>query len=166
MVSVCIFSLRDVIRKMQKEFVTPFNSTSHTSPPTETDIKILRDYLEALCLQTYHPERENNSSATEARDLIQCGSDYANTPSAYRNFTYTKYDYKNEGLPEAAPSLLPAEMDLNNNEAVDDYCELDGDEAVDFDDLLLDEEEYPMGSDVGDYLAVVHEVIDELGRYS
>ena len=151
---------------MQKEFVTPFNSTSHTSPPTETDIKILRDYLEALCLQTYHPERENNFSATEARDLIQSGSDYANTSSAYQNFNYTKYDYKNEGLPEGVPSLPQAETDFDENEAVDDYCKLDGDEAVNFDDLLLDEEEYPMGSDVGDYLAVVHEVIDELGCYS
>ena len=103
---------------MQKEFVTPFNSISHTSPPAETDIKILCDYLEAQRLQTYHPERENNSSATEARDLIQGGSDYANTPSAYRNFTYTKYDYKNEGLPEAAPSLPPAETDLEVNEVV------------------------------------------------
>ena len=115
MVSVCIFSLREVIRKMQKEFVTPFNSTSHISPPTEADIKVLRDYLEALCLQTYHPERENNSSATEARDLIQGGSEYANTPSAHRNFTYTKYIYKNGGLPEAAPSSPRPENDLGED---------------------------------------------------
>jgi hypothetical protein len=162
MVSVCIFSLREVIRKMQKEFVTPFNSTSHTSPSTETDIKILRDYLETMCLQTYHPERENNSSATEARDLVQSGSEYANKLSAYRNFTHTKYNYKNDGLPEAAPP----ETDLHDDEEVDDYCALDGDEAVDFDDLLLDEEEFQLGSDVGDYLATVHEVIDELGHYA
>lgn len=167
MVSVCIFSLREVIQKMHKEFVTPFNSKSHTSPSTEADIKILRDYLEALSLQTYNPERQNNSSATEARDLIQGGSEYANTPSAYRNFTYTKYNYKNDGLPEVMPTSSQHDADLDHSEeAVNDYGELDGDEVVDFDDLLLDEEEYPMGSDVGGYLAMVHEVIDELGRYA
>ncbi|KAF8806609.1 hypothetical protein BYT27DRAFT_7224360 [Phlegmacium glaucopus] len=78
MVSVCIFALRDVIFKMQKY-------TSHTSPSTETDIKILCDYLEAQHLQTYYPECENNSSATKAQDLIQVGSEYANTSSAFQN---------------------------------------------------------------------------------
>ncbi|KAF8163626.1 hypothetical protein B0H34DRAFT_837464 [Crassisporium funariophilum] len=165
MVSVCIFALRDVIRKMQKEFVTPYNGISHTSPSTETDIQIICDYLEALRLQTYHPERENNSYAMEGRDLMQAGSDYSNVPSAFRNFTHTKYSYKNHGVPEAATSS----SETDNNEEVgnnaEDYCELDGDEAIDFEDLLLDEEEFPMGSDIGDYLAMVHEVIDELGRY-
>jgi hypothetical protein len=52
---------------------------------------------------------------------------------------------------------------MGNN--VEGYCELDGDEVIDFEDLLLNEEEFPMGSDVGDYLVMVHEVIDELGRY-
>jgi hypothetical protein len=37
-----------------------------------------------------------------------------------------------------------------------------GGEAVGFEDLLLDENEYPFGSDVGDYMTMVHEVIDEL----
>lgn len=164
MVSVCIFALRDVIRKMQKEFVTPFNSISHTSPSTETDIKTIRNYLETQRLQTYHPERENNSSATESRDLIEAGSEYANTPSAFRNFTHTGYSYHNHGVPEAAPSLETND-DEDMGDDGNDYCELDGDEAVDFEDLLLDEEEFPLGSDVGDYLAMVHEVIDELGRY-
>ena len=46
-----------------------------------------------------------------------------------------------------------------------DDCELDGNEAVCFEDLLLDEDEFPLGSDVGDYIATVHEVIDELSHY-
>ena len=37
--------------------------------------------------------------------------------------------------------------------------------AVGFEDLLLDEDEYPLSLDVGDYTAMVHEVIDELLRY-
>ncbi|KDR67870.1 hypothetical protein GALMADRAFT_105505 [Galerina marginata CBS 339.88] len=164
MVSVCIFSLRDVIRKMQNEFVTPFNSTSHTSPSMQVDIQVVRDYLEALRLQVYYPERENNSSATEGRDLMQTGSGYANTPSAFRNFTHTKYSYENHGVPEAAPLAPQPETNDDNEEAEEDY-EIDGRNAVDFEDLLLDEDEFPMGSDVGDYLAMVHEVIDELRHY-
>jgi hypothetical protein len=167
MVSVCIFVLRDVIRKMQQEFQTPFNSSSHTSPSTENDIKTLRDYLEAQGLQTYNPQRKNNTSAMEARDLIQAGSQYANTPSTFRNFRYTKFNIKNYGLLEATPpqsTEVDADMDGVDNPE-DDYCELDGNEGVDFEDLLLDEDEFPLGSDVGDYIATVHEVIDELSRY-
>ena len=56
----------------------------------------------------------------------------------------------------------PPEEDI---QAEEDYCEMDGEDSVDFEDLLLDEDEFPLGSDIGDYLATVHEVIDELGRY-
>jgi hypothetical protein len=170
MVSVCIFVLRDVIRKMHQEFQTPFNSFVHSSPSTEKDIKTICDYLEAQHLQTYVPQRENNTNATEARDLIQTGSEYANTPSAFRNFTYTKFNIENHGLPESTPSQLSdINADVDNIEDFEDNCsELnDGNEAVDFEDLLLDEDEFPLGSDVGDrdYIATVHEIIDELSRY-
>ena len=47
----------------------------------------------------------------------------------------------------------------------DDHLELDGNEGVDFEDLLLDEDEFPLGSDIEDYIAMVHEVIDELSCY-
>jgi hypothetical protein len=167
MVSVCIFVLRDVIRKMQQEFQTPFNSFSHSSPSTENDIKTICDYLEAQHLQTYDPQHENNTSATEARDLIQTGSEYMNTPSAFRNFRYTKFNIKNHGLPEATPSQPSQLSDIEDNvEDLEVYnCELEGNGGVDFEDLLLDEDEFPLGSDVGDYIATVHEVIDELSRY-
>jgi len=80
---------------------------------------------------------------------------------------HMKYGYTNHGVPEAAPSLPQPETndDKDMGDDANDYCELDGDEVVDFEDLLLDKEEFPMGSDVGDYLVMVHEVIDELGHY-
>ena len=90
---------------------------------TEKDIKTLCDYLEAQGLQTYDPERENNTSATEARDLIQGGSQYANTPSAFRNFRYTKFNIKNYGLTEATPpqsTEVDADMDGHGVEDQDD----------------------------------------------
>lgn len=88
MVSVSIFALRDVIRKVQSEFQTPFNSVNHTSPSTATDIQVLCDYLESQCIQTYWPEREHGDDTMEARDLITVGSEYANKPAAFRNFVY------------------------------------------------------------------------------
>lgn len=63
------------------------------------------------------------------------------------------------------PEPSHAEIEDEIEEVEDDYCELDGGEAVGFEDLLLDEDEYPLSSDVGDYTAMVHEVIDELSRY-
>ena len=119
MVSVCIFVLRDVIRKMQQEFQTPFNSFTHTSPSTEKDIKCLCDYLEAQHLQTYDPQRENNTNTSEAWDLIQTGSEYVDTPSAFRNFSYTKFNIKNHGLLEATATQL---TDINAD--VDDVEDL------------------------------------------
>jgi len=161
MVSVSIFALRDVIRTVQKEFQTPFNSGSHTSPSTEADIQVLRHYLESLNLQSYHPERENNDAATEVRDLIAVGSEYANKPAAFRNFTYTKSVMINHGLSEAAPRAALDTQDLTEEDTTFDY-DVGSDLMVEFDDLALDEDEYP-GS--GDYVAMIHEVIDELSRY-
>lgn len=163
MVSVSIFALRDVIRKVQKEFHTPFNSGSHTSPSTETDIQTLRDCLETQKIQSYHPERENNDAAIEVRDLIAVGAEYATKPSAFRNFTYTKFTTINHGLAEGSP---PQATDRNlSQEVVEDVdvdsCNIDAgsDLAIEFDDLVLDEDEY-CGD--GDYAAMFHEVIDEL----
>ena len=106
MVSMSIFALCDVICTIQKEFQTPFNSGLHTSPLTKTDIQVLCHYLELKNLQTYHPERENNDAVTEVRDLIAIGSEYANKPAAFQNFTYTKFPMINHGLSEAAHQLL------------------------------------------------------------
>ena len=124
MVSICIFILHDVIRKMHQEFHTPFNSLAHNSPLTENDIKTLCNYLEAPHLQTYDPQHENNTSATEARDLIQSRSEYMNTPSAFRNFKHTKFNIKNYGSLEAAapsPSIdINAYVLLDNEEYFED----------------------------------------------
>jgi hypothetical protein len=167
MVSVSIFALRDVIRKVQKEFVTPFNSIAHTSPTTSVDIKILTDYLYTQQLQTYTPHREHNDDALEARDLFQVGAEYANKPSAFRNFTYTEFKTTNHGVAGTTVS----QIDEGNDDLIDD--ELQGPNSIDADadlqvelaDLLLDEDEYPLGMDSEDCLHMFTEVIQELGRF-
>jgi hypothetical protein len=160
MVSVSIFALRDVICTVQKEFQTPFNSGSHTSPLTETDIQVLRHYLESQNLQSYHPDRENNDAAIEVQD-IAVGSEYANKPAAFRNFTYTKFPMISHGLSEAAPPAALDTQELTQDDTAFDY-DVGSDLMVEFDDLTLDEDEY---SGSGDYVAMIHEVIDELSHY-
>lgn len=67
----------------------------------------------------------------------------------------------NHGLSEAAPLVTLETQDLTEEDSAFDY-DVGSDLMVEFDDLALDEDEYP-GS--GDYVAMIHEVIDELSRY-
>ena len=68
-------------------------------------------------------------------------------------------------LEATATQLTDINADVDDVEDLGDDCELDGNEAVCFEDLLLDKDEFHLGSDVGDYIATVHEVIDELSHY-
>lgn len=163
MVSLSIFALRDVMRTVQKEFRTPFNSTSHTTPSTLADIQIILDYLESQYIQTHSPSRVNNDEATEARDLIHTGSDYPNQANAYRNFRYQEYTTQNLGISTADPSETNSEDDKSDDDEDDvenDHVELNGE--VTFDDLLHDHEEYPDGDQGVDYFAMMSEMLEEL----
>lgn len=170
MVSVSIFALRDVIRRVQSEYKTPFNSTSHTSPSTEADLKILRDHLKDLKLQTYMPERENNQYASEVRDLLAVGAEYANKPSAFRNFTYTRRKATNLGTPEGSPPTdhvtqedsEQVDFDLGSNGS---DSLLDQDTAFDEFPFLFDDDEYPPGTNMGDYISMTREIIEELSHF-
>lgn len=167
MVSVSIFALRDVIRKVQKEYMTPFNSKSHTSPSTAKDLQTLCDYLKNQQIQSYFPNRENNSDSIEARDLIQTGAAYANKPTAFRNFKHVKYNLKNLGIPDnTTESVLDVELEVGPDAVNEDIdIDLGSDSRTELDDLLLDEDEYPLQSDLGNYIATVEDVIDEFDRY-
>jgi len=155
---------------MQSEYKTPFNSTSHTSPSTEADLKILRDHLKDLKLQTYTPERENNQYASEVRDLLAMGTEYANRPSTFKNFTYTRWKATNLGTPEgSAPidhltqeDLEQADFDLgcNGSDSL-----LDQDTAFDEFPFSFDDDECPLGTNIGDYISMTHEIIEELSHF-
>lgn len=166
MVSVSIFALRDVIRKVRKEFVTPFNSSVHTNPSTSADIKIIRDYLRSQQLQEFLLSRENNDTAMECRDLYQGGADYANKPSAFRNFRYSKFKTTNHGVPEAEVDVVEAddEEGLVGQETEEESCSIDAgnDLQAVLEDLLLDEDEYPDGADGDEYLKLIMDVVNEL----
>ncbi|KAF4621737.1 hypothetical protein D9613_012151 [Agrocybe pediades] len=145
MVSVSIFALRDVIRKVQKEFATPFNSSSHTNPSTSTDIRNLCRYLKDENIQTPTLRRPGNDDVSKARDLIQEGAMYADKPAAFRNFRDTKYKVINKGIPE--DGISPSHVDAA---AVESDTDSEEEEIihplrphVEFEDLLLDDDEYP-----------------------
>ena len=96
---------------VQKEYMTPFNSKSHTSPSVAHDLQVLCDYLKNHLIQIYFPGRENNNDSIEARDLIQAGAGYADKPTAFRNFEHVKYKLKNLGIPDCAAECNSEEED-------------------------------------------------------
>ena len=78
--------------------------------------------------------------------------------------SYTKVNAKNGGVPEeAVPHDHEAEdPDLGGNE--DEY-DFGSGKGLEFDDLSLDDEEFPLGTNAEDHISLVHEVVDELSRY-
>lgn len=145
--------------------MTPFNSKSHTSPSTAADLQILCDYLKNQRIQSYFPNRENNSDSVEARDLIQGGAAYADKPMAFQNFKHVKYNLKNLGI--ATDSGSEGDNEAEGLDAVteDNNIDFGSDLRTELDDLLLDEDEYPLQSDLGDYISTVENVLDEFDRY-
>ena len=164
MVSVSIFALCDVIQKVQSEFQTPFNSINHTSPSTTMDIQVLLDYLKSQCIQTYWLEHEHGDDIMEARDLMAVGSEYPNKPAAFWNFTYTKINATNSGVPEVEVSHDPEAESSDLEDDADEY-DFGFEKGLEFDDLSLDDEEFPLGTNMEDYISMVHKVVDELSRY-
>lgn len=162
MVTVSIFILRDVIRKVQESYKIPFNSTSHNSPATDEDVKDLRDYLRTHKLQTHMPDRDHNDKATPARDLLAEGAAYANTARAFKNFRRDTRKATNFGT-EHGETLSTGHVDTNSREHVDH--DLGGDVDIDVDDLAMDEEEFPVGTDIADFVAMSQEFVTELSRY-
>jgi hypothetical protein len=86
MVTVSIFTLRDVIRRVQDSYQIPFNSSAHTSPAADEDVADIRNYLQEQTLQSYTPNCKENERATPARDLLSAGAAYANMAGAFNNF--------------------------------------------------------------------------------
>ena len=126
------------------------------------DLQTVCDYLKSKCIQSYFPNRENNSDSIEARDLIQDGAAYANKATAFQNFKHVKYNLKNLGIPGST-----TESHSGREEEVTEECDIDlgSDSRTELDDLLLDEDEYPLQSDIGDYITTVENILDEFDHY-
>jgi hypothetical protein len=165
MVTVSIFTLRDVIRRVQVQYKTPHNNISHISPSTAEDLKNLREYLETQKLQSYHPEREHNKYAIPTRDLMALGAAYANKSGAFKNFRRDTRKAVNKGVTEgAAPQRLSPESEDEEDDNL--YHDLGDNAKVGMHDLAMDEEEFPFGTDPEQFVAMTQEVIDELSKVS
>jgi hypothetical protein len=157
MISVSIFALRDVIRRVQLDYKIPFNGKSHTNPSTATDVQRIRDHLETNKIQTFWPERENNDCAVPVRDLMEAGAAYANTARAFKTFRADTRKASNLGTKHGG-TAASAESDGVEEEGVnfDNYGE---DLELDLGDLALDSEEFPAGIDPTDFGAMAREAL-------
>ncbi|KIM79039.1 hypothetical protein PILCRDRAFT_10701 [Piloderma croceum F 1598] len=162
MVMVSIFILRDVIQKVQQSYKIPFNSTSHTSPSANEDIKDLRDYLWDNNLQMYLPNCEHNDKATPACDLLAEGAMYANMARTFKNFWQDTHKATNLGTAHGE-KLFTEDPNTDLEEHADH--DLGGDLDINVDDLALDEEEFPLGTDIADLVAMTQEFVNELLQY-
>lgn len=165
MITVSIFTLRDVIRQVQIDYKIPHNGISHTSPSTTEDINHLRDYLKQQTLQTYSPNRDNNSTALPTRDLLGSGAEYANTARAFKTFrndTRNAKHSRNHTHRGANNTPVTSDPTLDDNDNEPANPDLGGDIDVELDDLVMDEEEFPPCTDVADFVAMARDVIEEL----
>jgi hypothetical protein len=159
MVTVSIFTLRDVIRRVQAQYQSPNNNDSHTSPSADEDLKDLREYLETQKLQSFQPTREHNKYAIPARDLMTVGAAYANKSGAFKNFRCDTRKAINKGISEGIPRTTTPESE---DEPDSSYHDLGDEVEVGMDDLAMDDEEFPLGTDPESYVAMTLEVIEEL----
>jgi hypothetical protein len=134
------------------------------SPTADEDIADIHNYLQEQTLQSYTPDCKENKWATPAQDLLSAGAAYTNTAGAFNNFRHDTCKAVNHGTPHGNSTSAPSN---NASGTVDDDADIDLgiDPDLEVDDLAMDEEEFPVGTDIADFVAMTHEVIDELSRY-
>lgn len=71
----------------------------------------------------------------------------------------------NKGVPEGVLGADKPEFD-DGHEDENLYHDLGADTEIGMDDLAMDEEEFPLGTDPERFVAMMQEVIDELSKAS
>ena len=163
MVTVSIFALRDVIRRVQVSYKIPYNSISHTNPAANEDVQEIRDYLQKETLQAYMPNRKGNKHATPVRDLVSDGAAYANTAGAFNNFRRDTRNATNHGTAHGSSTNAD---DTSQTIAIEEAdIDLGADTDLNVDDLAMDEEEFPVGTEIADFVSMTREFVRELSNY-
>ncbi|KAJ7845679.1 hypothetical protein B0H13DRAFT_1647196, partial [Mycena leptocephala] len=156
MITVCIFTLRDTMRTVQKTFNIPGYGELHTVPDMTNEVQMLVDALKDERLQEYVANRPANdptdsTSVSPVRDLLEEGSKYADTRGAFKKFTKESRRAENlgclDGLMENSTDDVHGDEDSGTEE---DY-------EVTGDDLGIDDEE-PY-ADAAALLATATEVV-------
>ena len=110
------------------------------------------------------PDHKENKWATPARDLLSVGVAYANTAGAFNNFRRDTRKAVNHGTSHRNSTGAPSNNACGTTED-DADINLGTDPDLEVDDLAMDEEEFPVGTDIADFVAMTREVINELSRY-
>lgn len=111
MITVCIFTLRDAMRTVQKSFNIPDYGTRHTKPDTTEEIQTLAELLRQHDLQRHIPNRPGNQFISPIDDLIHRGTEYAHTPKAYQAFRPPRHSATNMGHVEYDDVLVRSTQD-------------------------------------------------------
>lgn len=131
MVTICIFMLRDVMRKVQRMYDIPSHGTRHTNPNEKEELKRLMEYLAEDKLQEFKLNRDGNEDIEPVSDLMIQGAGYGDTAKAYRNFKSERRQAKFAGGGDAgAPSDVEAVALVGDEEHIKDGEEDDDSESV------------------------------------
>ncbi|KII91476.1 hypothetical protein PLICRDRAFT_156573 [Plicaturopsis crispa FD-325 SS-3] len=145
LITVCIFTLRDAMRTVQKAYkITPYGER-HSTPSITDEVNLLADALAQERIQSYVPDRRGNKEIAPVRDLIIEGSKYPNSAKAFQHFRAPTWRAENLGVLD--PEDVEAEEDSESEEESEeeDYTEVgptDEDLAVD------DEEPYGLADEM------------------
>ena len=151
MITVSIFTLPDVIQQVQVSYKILHNSTTHTSPAVDEDVAEICTYLESQTLQSYTPNHKENSQATPAQDLLSAGAVDTNTAAAFNNFQWDACNATNHGTAHSNMNTN-ADDKSQSTDANNANADFGGDVDLDVDDLAMDEEEFPVGTDIADLI--------------
>lgn len=144
MVTACIFTLREVMRKVQSMYGISSHGIRHTNPDDKEEIKRLTEYLRTDKVQEFCRNRDGNDEIAPVSDLMADGAAYGDTAKAYRNFTNDQRVARNLGVPESAGSGEPA-VPAGTDAEGEAMPGIEGEEGED------DADESAEGIDLGDF---------------
>ncbi|KAL0058483.1 hypothetical protein AAF712_014833 [Marasmius tenuissimus] len=139
MISVCIYSLRDAMRTIEKTFRTPYNSTRHTVPDMSRKIQCIADALRDEKVQEYVPNRPANDVVQPVRDLFKEGSKHANKRTAFSKYRKNNCSMENLGYQEIPEVDVESEDESNDSDLELDYTPTEEDLTVDDEEPELTE---------------------------
>lgn len=135
MVTVCIFELRSAMRSVQKAFKIASLGTKHTIPDMSKEIDMLAQALKDNDVQAYIVDRPSNEGLDSVADLLEEGSKYPNSRTAFHSFRPDCRTLVNLGFQE--PTVGDSQSKDDEEEAESHQEEYQATR----DDLALDEEE-------------------------
>jgi hypothetical protein len=156
MITVCIFTLHDTMRMVQKTFNITGYGERHTVPDMSKEVQTLADAFKDEKLLEYVLNRPANdatdsTAVTPVRDLLEEGAKYADTRGAFKKFT--KEARRAEDLGFVDGPVADSMNDSGDGEA----SGMEEDYQVTGDDLGIDDEE-PY-ADAAALLATATEVV-------